>query len=466
MAWDNHGRLFMASESSGDPAGTKKTYGDEWVARFENPAGTGGNTLNDGKEFKGSVTVAKGSAAPNLLGKFNDKTAIEADRTGGACDGNVYFAWSRFTGNGSNIYLVRSTDHGVTWTQPMLLTSSTKNVQDPDIAVTGNGHVYVTFDQGPTNSGQTDAAVYVKSADCGQTFGKPSVITSYIPYNAQDVSAPAPVPPQSSPDDPPSADAGAAGDARDCGDFQDACQSGYTFFRRATSPRSTADPKDKQHEWVYVVFDASKPNTVVNTGTSYGSISSGVGSQSGVYFVRLDGATGTSTTPVLIDAQANGHQFFADINADNGLLYAVWWDSRNDPVYSPKRPVGNDDQGRTYHSLQPWTASSNDRGATWIASATPLSPVLSNPNYEQFDGRLVPFAGDYLWITSVGDKSFATWTDWRNTVAGTDPREPGATDNADVLQCRTYDSATQTWSGDTCPRSGGLDQDIYGTVVH
>src|SRR5947209_2563052 len=39
MTWDNHGRLFMGSESSGDPAGTKKTYGDEWVARFENPAG-------------------------------------------------------------------------------------------------------------------------------------------------------------------------------------------------------------------------------------------------------------------------------------------------------------------------------------------------------------------------------------------------------------------------------------------
>jgi hypothetical protein len=38
MAWDNLGRLVMGSESSGDPAGTKKTYGDEWVARFENPA--------------------------------------------------------------------------------------------------------------------------------------------------------------------------------------------------------------------------------------------------------------------------------------------------------------------------------------------------------------------------------------------------------------------------------------------
>ena len=82
------------------------------------PTAPSGNTVNDGKEFVRSEIVAKGSSAPNLLGKFNDKTAIEVDRTGGSCDGNVYFAWSRFTGTGSNIYFCRSTDHGATWSQP------------------------------------------------------------------------------------------------------------------------------------------------------------------------------------------------------------------------------------------------------------------------------------------------------------------------------------------------------------
>src|SRR4051812_30386330 len=95
IAWDGDGRVFLGSESSDDPAGTKKTFGDEWVARYVNPAGTNGNTLNDGKRFAGSVIVAKGSSAPNLLGKFHDKTAIEADRTDTSCRGNVYFAWSR-----------------------------------------------------------------------------------------------------------------------------------------------------------------------------------------------------------------------------------------------------------------------------------------------------------------------------------------------------------------------------------
>src|SRR5207244_7353277 len=105
IAWDGHGRVFMGSESSDDPAGSKKTFGDVWVARFDNPDGENGITLNDGKRFLGSEVVAKGSSAPNLLGKFQDKTAIEADRTDGRCDGNVYFAWARFTGVGiSNIY--------------------------------------------------------------------------------------------------------------------------------------------------------------------------------------------------------------------------------------------------------------------------------------------------------------------------------------------------------------------------
>src|SRR5437762_10041553 len=102
LAWDNHGRLFAGSESSTNPDKPTQTSGDVWVATYENPAGSGGATLNDGKEFKTSVDVAEGSAAAHLLGKCHDKTSIEVDRTGGQCDGNVYFAWARFTGGGSN----------------------------------------------------------------------------------------------------------------------------------------------------------------------------------------------------------------------------------------------------------------------------------------------------------------------------------------------------------------------------
>ena len=63
--------------------------------------------------------------------------------------------------------------------------------------------------------------------------------------------------------------------ARECGDFDAHCQSGYTFFRRDTTPRSTADQYDTAHKYVYVVYEAGKPGTEVDTGTTYGTIRSG-----------------------------------------------------------------------------------------------------------------------------------------------------------------------------------------------
>src|SRR5947207_1430803 len=187
IAWDGHGRAFFGSESSGDPAATAKTFGDVWVARFENTAGPDGlPSSNDGKKFLGTTVVASGSSAPNLLGVFHDKTAIEADRTGGPCDGNVYFSWSRFNGNGANaVYFVRSTDHGVTFSSPMKLSESLKSLQFPDISVTHNGHVYVTFRTFTSVGPSTDAIYGVKSTDCGKTFSPAQQLTTFIRNDAQ-----------------------------------------------------------------------------------------------------------------------------------------------------------------------------------------------------------------------------------------------------------------------------------------
>src|SRR5947209_10745522 len=91
IAWDNHGRAFFGAEASGDPAGTPKTFGDVWVARFRNPDGPdAADTTKDGLEDYGTTGVAHGSSVPNLLGVFHDKTMIEADLTGSVCGGNDY----------------------------------------------------------------------------------------------------------------------------------------------------------------------------------------------------------------------------------------------------------------------------------------------------------------------------------------------------------------------------------------
>ncbi len=483
LAWDSHGRLFAGSESSGDRAGTAKTFGDVWVAAYQNPNGENGPTMDDGKQFAGSLDVGTGSAAPNLLGEFNDKTAIEVDRTGGACDGNVYFAWARFTGNvpngvNSSVYMVRSTDHGQTFSSPLKISQTVHDIQFPDISVTGDGHVYVTYRQfaDVRSHSTSDAIDYNVSTDCGATFSAPHQILTFEPYDPTDVAGPTAT--GSAPGGTGNAeelDQPAPGSiVGDCGDADAACVSGYTFMRGGTQIRSTADQADKAHDYVYVVYDPSIPGTEVPSGTTYGSIVSedlpdayhqNAGSQSGIYFFRLDGTAGAHTDPVRIDPQATGLQRFPDISVDAGTMHALWWDSRNDSCYSPMRPIGNCADKSTVPALDVFAASAPTSTLQW-SSSTRLTTATTNPNYEQFGGRTSPFGGDYLYISSVGSFSFGAWTDWRDVVAGTDPREGGDEDDdaADVKQCRTQ-NADGSFSGDTCPFAGGLDQNIYGALT-
>lgn len=451
LAWDADGRLFMGSESSDDPAGTKKTFGDVYVARYVNPAGPAGDTLNDGQRYAGSTVAAKGVSAPFLLGKFHDKTSIEADRTATSCRGNVYFAWSRFTGNGGvAIYFVRSTDHGVTFSTPMKLTEGVHDVQFPDISITANGHVYVTYRQFEDGQ-QLDAVNIVKSSDCGRTFSRSRTIETIAAMGLIDAQV-------------------GGGNARDCGDgVGTACESGYTFFRVDTGPRSTADQADTAHEWVYLLYEAIVPGSEVATGTTFGwADEQGAGGQSAIYYVRYNGATGGHTAPHRIALTAEGQQLFPDLAVDAGTIHALWWDTRNDVNNDASsfrlRPPGNDVDGNVGASFDVYAATRPINGGSWT-SAVKLTDVQSNGQYEQFGGRTVPFGGDYLWIDSKGGVTFGVWTDWRNTVGGTDQRETVQDETgADVHQCR-FDTGGGAWSGDTCPRAGGLDQDIYGDLA-
>jgi len=450
IAWDNSGNAYFGAEASGSETSFKKTNGDIWVARYQNPGGPSGAPANDASLFSYSRTIAQGSQAPNLLGKFNDKTAIEADRSG-ACGGAVYFAFARFTaGKISAIWFTRSTDQGNTWSTLQNISGTVHNVQFPDISVTHNGDVYVTYRQfGDVSAPSTDSVNFTVSHDCGKTFGKNQTLATFVHYDAQDKTL-------------------TGADARDCGDGSSACQSGYTFFRQDSQVRATADQSDS-HNVVYVVYNATKPGTQVLTGTSYGTVVSGTGSQSGVYFTTIASGVGQGNGS-LVDDQAKGHQFFPDVTVGGQMIHLIWYDSRADSSYSPKLPNGDTTAGRNSGlALNVFATkaseSSVDSGGPIFSQASKISEMGTNGNWEQFGGRTIPFAGDYLWVTSLADGSaYVVWTDWRNTKAGTDIRSSEAGEpkgeNFDVLQCR----ATPT-SPDTCQTAGGKDQDIYGHAI-
>ncbi len=114
IAWDGHGRVFVGSESSGDPAGSTKTFGDVWVARFENP-GARRRDDRDGASIPGRrCRQGLGGAEPARQVQRQDgdrgrphRRPLRRQRLLRV----VAFHRQR----GSNIYFARSTDHGATF---------------------------------------------------------------------------------------------------------------------------------------------------------------------------------------------------------------------------------------------------------------------------------------------------------------------------------------------------------------
>ena len=112
-----------------------------------------------------------------------------------------------------------------------------------------------------------------------------------------------------------------------------------------------------------------------------------------------------------------------------------------------------------------------DGGATWRETQTTLHG--SNFGWETNSARRDGFWGDYNYVSAVHGAVNAAWTDSRDLVPGTDPRETGSSDDADgfdVFQPCTYvpnDINAASYSSpsisDPCLSQGGLDQNIYAT---
>ena len=427
-AFDRTGRLFVGGISFMDSGAP--TNGDMWVSRW------GANAAGPlPKDYLGMVIVGQGTPSRNFLGQFNDKPMLEVDRTGGANDGNVYVCWSRFVSNGQNkIFFSRSTDHGVTFSAPVSI-SGNHSVQGCDIAVESDGDVFVTWRALDDNAAITSPGIaFARSSDGGASFGNVGRVVDIIRYNPFD-------------------------GARDCGDGVDACATGYVFARIPLEPRVTADPTGKL-PGVFVVYNAVDPATVVPSTSSYSSAGGGRVGQSKVYIVRSTNDGASWSAPVAVSNNAVGHQFFPDADVLDGKLAVMWQDSRSDPAYSVQRPIGNTAAATSSGTdvVRSYLATSTT--GTSFGSAVQVSRTGMQPEYEMFDARSVPFIGDYNWIQLVkrADGSlfgFTAWTDNRDVVPGTDPRET-VQDGFDVLMCLDANLVN------TCPNAGGFNQNIYG----
>jgi hypothetical protein len=425
MSFDTQGDLFYMGNNfnrgilNGNSGGVRDNTGDVWVATYApaNPS----DSSTDGSKYVRTVLLATNTFG---LGHFNDKTDLNVDPS----TGFVYASWSDFHGTGCNtIFISRSTDHGATFSAPMKISAGICSNQGPSITFGGNGKVYVAWQGGTggafsTATGSVNGAAFVASTDNGQTFSNAQLVTTYSPFVSSQFSG---------------------NGARECGDAPFNCPTGQTFPRfDLAGPYLTADTT---HGTLVMAFQRAQPS-------GQGQIA---------YVFSTDGGV-TWSAQALLAPSATGHQFFPWLTASGGRVSAIWYDSRNDPNYSATRSPCNTTAGGTTACLNVRYAESSDGGKTWGTSIQ-VTDTPTNPNYEQFGGRLVPFFGDYITVAAQGDTIGTVWTDQRNTVGAPDPS--GDNDGADV--------AGDPETGGTCTSSlnacfdgtGGLDQNIYSAVI-
>ncbi len=206
-----------------------------------------------------------------------DKASLAVDNSSSSSSGNVYATWIHFTGCSASgcankyIALSRSTDHGVTWSNPpQLLTSGTTDVQWPQMTVGSDGTVYVSFEVFLGNSQAQH--MLATSVDAGQTFSAPQAIT------------PA---------------------------YADVTFS--TSYRKNSGPNLIVSPVVGA-EYVYDVY----------------ATQNGAGSDIVVTRSTLPKGAGGFATPISVNDSTAGQRIFPSTAVDNnGVLHMSWFDTRN-----------------------------------------------------------------------------------------------------------------------------------------
>jgi hypothetical protein len=418
QAFDAEGRLFYAFICFNR---SKPINGAVYSARY----------LADGGSYDRTVLIKKGSPSAQFSGSglFQDKINIVADQTSGPFSGNVYVAWSQYTGKAANnsILLSRSTDHGLTFSSAIRVTPVEHGTGSfTDLAVGPDGAVYLTYLTYPSSPRRTSDVWLLKSANGGLSFGAPSHVASITRFDSDQFS-------------------GGIG-AVDCGDGPFACPSGFTYSRFFSSSAVAADATG-----VHVAYA--------------GELASG---QSKVFVSNsADGVT-FSTPAVQVDAVPTGHQWFPDIASGAGTITVVFYDSRGDPGYAPSVPPGDTAAGVNSGDVVHTFIARSTNGTSWTETQVTSELEGSNFGWETHGSRRIGFWGDYIYVSAVGAAVNVAWTDSRDLVAGVDPRDTSAADGFDVHQPCTYVpndinalSYSQPLVSDPCLSQGGLDQNIY-----
>jgi hypothetical protein len=142
-----------------------------------------GTTIVD----RGAVGFALPSGSRfGFAGTLNDKEWMEIDRTSSACSGNVYVTFTAFHGLAGSfpIKFSRSKNGGASFSNPSTITTGGKTgtvrTQGSDIAVAPNGTIYVVYRTFTQNKNDIGGIQIVKSTNCGKKWSNPVFVSPSI----------------------------------------------------------------------------------------------------------------------------------------------------------------------------------------------------------------------------------------------------------------------------------------------
>ena len=371
--WTSNGGTVWGGEvqgaggaNSGDPATAIGNGGRMYVNYIHNNYGQGiSYSDNDGANW-----TAK-QVAPNP-GSMCDKNHMWIDNSvASPYEGNLYVAWTNFGGSyDTEIGLARSTNDGVTWSSPIVLSTAINagsHNQGVNLQTGPGGQVYAlwaVYDSWPSDE---TALGFAKSLDGGATFAPATRIISNI---------------------------------------KGIRTSGTHKNQRVNSfPSMAVD-----------ISNGANSGTIYAVWANYGvpGVNSGTGID--VYMIKSTNQGSTWSTPVRVNQDPIGagkQHYFPWICCDpkSGTLSVIFYDDRN----------------TTQTKCEVFAANSSNGGVTW--EDFKISDISFTPT--PIPGLAGQYMGDYLGITAQNRKVYPVWCDNRSgtVMAYTSPFETGPPPN-------------------------------------
>lgn len=149
-----------------DAAGTVHVVFDDDSVKVRSTEVFYAQSTDGGRNFSNSVKVSGASTLAT-------QSTLTLDSAG-----NPYIAWTGVNPTPANgtfaTFVLRSTDHGNTFSTPVLVSGPARSAQSPKIAVDNNGNIVVAF----VDASLTGIPVFaVRSTDGGTTFTAPARIS-------------------------------------------------------------------------------------------------------------------------------------------------------------------------------------------------------------------------------------------------------------------------------------------------